>query len=180
MLQLKIPSSQFYDENTNSFVQTKQQVLQLQHSLLSISKWQAKWKKPFLGKDPHTLPQTINYIQCMTLNKNVDPMCYSLITDSNIASVNQYIQDPMTATWFSKKNRKAPSRDIITSQLIYYWMVSLQIPFECQKWHLNRLLTLIRVCNQKNAPAKKMRKQDLAKRNQALNAARKQQLHTSG
>ena len=117
----------------------------------------------------------------MTINKGVDPILYSAIPQSELDKVNAYLEDPMTATWFNERQKGSPNREIITNEIIYYWMVSLQIPFDpCEKWHLNRLLTLIRVCNLKNTPAKKMSKRELMSQNQAINAARKQRLNTHG
>jgi hypothetical protein len=115
----------------------------------------------------------------MTITQNVDPDLYNHLTAENIEKINQYIYAPMTATTFSD-NKTKPNREIITSELVYYWMVALNIPFECQKWHLNRLLTLIRICNVKNEPPKKMSKRDVMSRNAALNAARRKQFNTNG
>lgn len=177
MLTLIIPETELYDEIQNEFRIIKEQKIVLEHSLVSISKWESKWHKPFLSKENKTHEETIDYIRCMTVN-SVDPIIYNYITYSMINQVNKYIEDPMTATTI--KNREPPSREIITSEIIYYWMVALQIPFECQKWHLNRLLTLIQVCNIKNKPPKKMGKRELMSRNASLNAARRKALHTSG
>ena len=179
MLHLTISSREEWNETTQEFVYTKGQALQLEHSLVSISKWEAKWCKPFLSKDQKTFEETIDYIRCMTLTQNVDPKVYSLLTRDNIQKVNDYIEAPMTATYV----REMPgpkSHEAITSELIYYWMISYNIPFECQKWHLNRLLTLIRVCSIKNAPAKKQNPRDIMSRNAALNAARRKQLNSKG
>lgn len=177
MLTLIIPETELYDEIRNEFTYIKQQKLTLEHSLVSLSKWESKWHKPFLSKEEKTLDETIDYIKCMTVN-SVDPIVYSCINSSMIHEINQYIEDPMTATTI--KDSGPPNREIITSEIIYYWMVALQIPFECQKWHLNRLLMLIKVCNVKNKPAKKMSKRDIMSRNASLNAARRQALHTRG
>lgn len=179
MLHLTISSREEWNETSQEFVYTKGQALQLEHSLVSISKWEAKWCKPFLSKDQKTFEETIDYIRCMTLTQNVDPKVYSLLTRDNIQKVNDYIEAPMTATYV----REMPgpkSHEAITSELIYYWMISYNIPFECQKWHLNRLLTLIRVCSIKNAPAKKQNPRDIMSRNAALNAARRKQLNSKG
>lgn len=181
MLQLEIKSREEWNETSQEFVYTKGQTLQLEHSLVSISKWEAKWCKPFLSKDPKTYEETLDYIRCMTLTQNVDPEIYKSLSRENIEKVNEYIEAPMTATKVPDTNNNGPkSREVITSELIYYWMVSYQIPFECQKWHLNRLLMLIRVCGFKNTPAKKHSKRDLMSRNAALNAARRQQMNSKG
>ena len=149
---------------------------------MSVSKWESRWCKPFLSNDPKTKEECDDYIRCMTLTQNVPQIVYKAIPDSVVEKVNDYIERPMTATWFrDDKNRPGPkNREIVTAELIYYWMIALNIPFECQKWHLNRLLTLIRVCNEKNAPQKKMTKKDLYSYNRSLNEARKKRLHSHG
>lgn len=135
--------------------------------------------KPFLSKESKSVAETIDYIKCMTITQNVNPTIYNSLSNDNINEINKYIDLPMTATTFSERNNSF-SREIVTSELIYYWMISLNIPMECQKWHLNRLLTLIRVCNIKNAPPKKMSRKDIMNRNAALNAARRKQLNSKG
>ena len=151
MLTITIPAREMFDDKTQRFLSTKEQTLQLEHSLVSLSKWESKWNKPFLSKDEKTTEETLDYIRCMTITQNVDPDIYNGLTSSNIESINKYIDAPMTATTFHNDNQKGRGREIVTSELIYYWMISHNIPMECQKWHLNRLLTLIRVCNVKNA-----------------------------
>lgn len=180
MIQITIPSTELWDEKKQEFITVKEHTLRLEHSLVSVSKWESKWCKPFLKKDIRTVEEDIDYIRCMTLTKNVDPNVYNFMTSSNIAKINSYIESPMTATIFYEEKKGAGNRETITSELIYYWMIALNIPFECQKWHLNRLLTLIKVCNIKNQPPKKMGSRELMSRNAALNASRKQQLNTKG
>ena len=180
MLRITVPATEQWDELKQEFVSTKEQTLQLEHSLVSLSKWESKWCKAFLGKSGKTYEETIDYIKCMTLTQNVDPAIYNNLTDENIRQVNEYIEAPMTATYFNEDKNAKGSRETITAELIYYWMIALNIPFECQKWHLNRLITLIRVCNIKNAPPKKMSKRDIMSRNAQLNAARRKQLNTKG
>ena len=179
MLQITVPAVEMWDESTETYINTKKTTLQLEHSLVSVSKWESKWCKSFLSHTNKTYDETIDYIKCMTLTRDVDPLVYYGLTNDNIEQINKYIAAPMTATSFSDKNGKG-GREIITSELIYYWMISQNIPFECQKWHLNRLLTLIRVCNIKNAPPKKHSRREIASRNAALNAARRKQLNSKG
>ena len=187
MLRITIPATELWDERKSEFVYTKEQTLQLEHSLISLSKWESKWCKPFLTKDSKTVEETIDYIRCMTVTPNVDQSVYNYLTNEHINLVNDYISAPMTATWFNEDKNSKASREQITNELIYYWMIALQIPFDpCEKWHLNRLLTLVKVCNiknqQTNTPGtknKKMSNSDLARRN-ALNAARRKQLNTRG
>lgn len=180
MLRITVPGAEQWDESKEEFVYTKEQTLQLEHSLISLSKWESKWKKPFLTKEDKTQEETLDYIKCMTLNQNVDPEVYDRLTNENIQEINRYISDPMTATFFSDDKETKPSREIITSELIYYWMIALNIPDKFEKWHLNRLLTLIKVCNVKNQPPKKRSKQEIMSRNAALNAARRKRFNTKG
>jgi len=180
MLQITIPAVEQWDERKQEFVTTKEQTLQLEHSLVSLSKWESKWCKAFLTKQEKTIEETLDYIKCMTITQNVNPEVYNYLTNKNIDEINKYIEAPMTATYFSDDKIVKTSREQITAELIYYWMIALNIPFECQKWHLNRLLTLIRVCNIKNQPPKKRSKKEIMSRNAAINAARRKQLNTRG
>ena len=180
MLQITIPAVELWDERKQEFITIKEQTLQLEHSLVSLSKWESKWCKPFLTKQEKTFEETLDYIKCMTITQNVDPEVYNYLTNENIEEINNYINAPMTATYFSDDKTVKPSREQITAELIYYWMIALNIPFECQNWHLNRLLTLIKVCNIKNQPPKKISKKEIMRRNAALNAARRKQLNTKG
>lgn len=180
MLRITIPSAELWDEQNQEFIYTKEQTLQLEHSLVSLSKWESKWCKPFLTKKEKTYEETIDYIKCMTLTQNVNPNVYRYITNENIRQINDYIDAPMTATTIREETNGKMNREQITSELIYYWMIALNIPFECQKWHLNRLITLIRVCDIKNRPPKKMSRKQLLSRNAALNAARRKKHNTKG
>lgn len=179
MLKIIIPALEQFDESKQEFINGKEQILQLEHSLVSLSKWEMKWCKPFLTKGNKTVEESVDYIRCMTLTQNVDPGVYIGITKENMKAVSDYIELPMTATIFSKE-KDTINREIITSEIIYYSMIAWNIPFECQKWHLNRLLTLINVCNIKNQPTKKMNTKELMSRNHSLNETRKQALNTKG
>ena len=181
MLYITIPATELWDELNQEFIITKSTTLQLEHSLVSISKWESKWQKPFLTKDPKTSEETLDYIKCMTLTQNVNPKTYERLSYQNVTDINDYVESAMTATTIKEyKTNRLGNAEQITSELIYYWMIALTIPFECQKWHLNRLLTLIRVCNIKNKPPEKRNTRDIMSRNAALNAARRQQLNTKG
>ena len=181
MLLLKVPlGPEQWDEEKQEFVEPKYQTLQLEHSLVSLSKWESKWHKSFLAKNDKTDEELLDYIKCMTITQNVDPEIYMHLTMDNIKEINAYIDNPMTATTFSDRKTGKSSREIVTSELVYYWMIALNIPFKCEKWHLNRLLTLVRVCEVKNAPPKKRSKKEILSSNAALNAARKKQLNTRG
>lgn len=179
MLVINIPSVELYNEKTEEFITTEECTLELEHSLISLSKWESKWKKPFISSDNKTTEETIDYIRCMLLDEDKkDNIKY--LTPKDIKKINDYISDPMTATTFYEENTSFRKKETITSELIYYWMVASNIPMECQNWHLNRLLTLIRICSIKNTPPKKMSKREIMSRNKALNEARRNQLHTSG
>lgn len=183
MLTLEVKGRRLWDERNEEFLIIKDHTLTMEHSLVSVSKWESIWCKPFLSKEPMTQEQTLSYIQCMTITKNIDPNVYLCLTNSDIEKVRAYIENPMTATTIydeSDSNGSKGGKKIITSELIYYWMLSLNIPVEFQKWHLNRLLTLIKVCNIENAPPKKMSKSEIYARNAKLNAERKQRLGTKG
>lgn len=181
MLQLKIPiSPEGWDEEKQEFVEPTIKTLQLEHSLVSLSKWESKWCKAFLTNKEKTAEEILDYIKRMTITQNVDPDVYSHLTPENISEVEKYINAPMTATYISEDKIGKKSNETVTAELIYYWMIALQIPVEFQKWHLNRLLTLIKVCNIKNTPPKKRSKRDIMRSNAELNAARRKQLNTRG
>ena len=186
MLEITVPARkpvEIWDEEKQEFKYlpgAKEVKLQLEHSLISLSKWESKWCKPFLSREAKTTEETISYIKCMTLNKNVDEEVYHRLSRDNVKEINKYIEAPMTATTFSKNQNSRSSSEIVTSELIYYWMIALTIPVDFDKWHLNRLLTLIRVCNIKNQPPKKMSKRDVMSRNASLNAARRAKMNSTG
>ena len=186
MLEITIQGQELWNDEIQEFIPiTNGQKIQLEHSLVSLSKWESKWKTPFLGKngikDERTNEQIIDYIRCMTITQNVKPEIYANLDDKTLLQIKDYIADPMTATWFNDRNGETQKqKDTITSEVIYYWMIAQNIPMECQKWHLNRLLTLIRVCGIKNAPPKKIGKRDAMSSRTALNNARRAQLNSKG
>lgn len=180
MLKITVPEREFFDDVNQRFYNSKEQVLTLEHSLVSISKWESKYNKPFLTDDELTDEQLLYYIKCMTLTQNVNDIVYKCLTADNIREISDYIKAPMSATTVPKLPG-SNNHEIITSELIYYWMIELKIPVEFQKWHLNRLLKLIEVCNFKNNPEKnKLSAQALAERNRKLNAERKKKYNTTG
>lgn len=182
MLELIIPEQELYNEETQEFIPVKRTKLQLEHSLISIRKWEGKWHKPFLGKEDKTGEEIIDYIRCMTIG-SVDPNVYACITVSDAEIIKKYITDEMTATWFSKNSLVGAQKhkeEIITSEIIYYWMITLNIPVEFERWHLNQLLTLIKVVSIKNSPKKKMSRREEAERRAKLNAARRKKYNSKG
>lgn len=180
MLEITIKIDELWDEEKQEFIPPKEATIRLEHSLVSLSKWESKWHKPFMTKAVKTREEEIDYIKCMTLTQNVDPDIYNYISNEDMLKINNYIEDPMTATTFSEDKKKKGRNEIVTAELIYYWMIALQIPVEFQKWHLNKLLTLIRVCNIKNQPPKKRSNQEIRNDYAALNAARRKALKTKG
>lgn len=169
-----------FDPSTQRFITTKEQKLSFEHSLLSIVKWESKWHKPYLSRDPKTEEENLDYIRCMCLTPNVDPNVFYAMDEKSVQAIADYIANPMTATTI-KRDDKRPSREIITNELIYFWMTQFNIPFDpCQKWHFNRLMMLIQVAAIKNQPSKKMSKKDILSRNAALNAQRKARLGIHG
>lgn len=180
MLQITIEGREFFDNDSEEFIETKTRTLQLEHSLISISKWESEWEKPFISDDDKTPEETIDYIRCMTITPNVDPKLYLGLSKDNIDAVNKYIGKKMSATTFYNKKQKTRNKKVVTSEYIYYWMIAYGIPQEYQKWHLSRLLTLINICDNENAPKEKMSRKELAERNRTLNEARRRSLNTKG
>lgn len=179
MLKITVPETELFDGQGN-FIYTKEQRLQLEHSLVSLSKWESKWHKPYLSLNPKTIAESQDYVRCMTLTQNVDPNVYLAITPDILRQVDSYINGLMTATTFSKDGKMGGNREIITAEIIYYWMIVYGIPFECQKWHLNRLLTLIRVCAVKGQKPQKIPASEALAQRRALNAVRRKRLKTRG
>lgn len=179
MLTITVPETELFDQEKNEFIYVKEQTLSLEHSLVSVSKWESKWKKPWLSGKEMSLEQSLDYIRCMTITQNVNPNTYLALTADLIKQVNDYIDDPMSATRFLDKKKGGRSRTF-TSEDIYSLMISYGIPMECQKWHLNRLITLIRVREDDLTPKKKMSPKELYRYNNDLNEQRKKALNTSG
>jgi len=182
VLQITVPKREFFDEATQCFVECEAITLQLEHSLVSMAKWESRWHKPFLvNLEKRTPDENNDYLRCMTLTKNVPETAYLYWSSELTKKVETYISDPMTATTITEPpGTKKGQKEIMTAEVIYYYMTALTIPFECQKWHLNRLLTLIRVCSIKSQPPKKMGKREVLSRNAALNQSRRAQNNTKG
>ena len=180
MLEIVIHGGEFFDNGSGRFIQVKEQTLKLEHSLVSLSKWEARWHKAFLTREPKTTEESVDYIRCMTITQNVNPDVYAAITPEILKEVSAYIDASMTATTFPSDRKGRGSREIITAEIIYYWMICENIPFECQKWHLNRLLTLINVCNAKSQKPQKIPRAEQIAYNKRLNAANKRRWNTRG
>ena len=181
MLSIHIKPRDLFNEKTNEFIPVKGGTLKLEHSLVSISKWESKWKIPFVSERPTAMEQIDAYIRCMSVNGDPDQNLIASISTKDKNRIIDYIEEKQTATWFTNLDGKRNTQsDIITSERIYYWMIVYQIPHEYEKWHLSRLLTLIEICNRENTPPKKMTQAEIIARNKALNAERKARLHSRG
>lgn len=184
MLKLTIPKTTLFNEETNKFSDVQETTLSMEHSLVSVSKWEQFMGKPFLGRDTRTDEETLHYIKCMVLSpEDVSEDVFRALTPDNMNAISEYINHKMTATWFSNQ-APANSRtngEVVTAEVMYYWLVALQIDFQVQHWHLNTMLTLVRVTNIKNDPKKKMMpKEDAAAERARLNAERKAQYKSKG
>jgi hypothetical protein len=180
MLRLIIVGDETFNEDDNTFNSVDDVVIDLEHSLLSLSKWESIYQKPFLSQEPKTSEEIFGYLKAMVVTPDVDSNVVYKCTGQNIIEIQSYIDSNQTATTFGTMPERRAQGEVITSELIYYWMVAFNIPFECQTWHLNRLFSLIRICNIKNSPPKKMSKNEIAQRNRELNAERRARLGTSG
>lgn len=179
-IKITIPKGSFYDEEKNEFIDLPETKIVMEHSLVSISKWESKWHIPYLTDKPKNKEQTIDYLRCMTITQNVDPNVYYFIPDSELLRIKSYIEDPMTATTISEEEGKGKMSKVLTTEVLYYYMISYNIPWEFEKWHLNRLLMLIRVCSEENKPKKKMSKKQAMSKYASLNAARRSHLKSKG
>lgn len=186
MLEVVVQETDIFDEENEIFINIPETKLQLEHSLLSIKKWESVWHKPFLGKEK-SMEEIRDYIRCMTIPRGyVNPLIYQFMPYETIKQITDYIHDPMTATWFTsvedngRIGAQKHSKETVTAEIIYYWMITLQIPVQFEQWHLNQLLTLIRVVNEKNAPEKKVDKKTAAKQRAMLNAQRRAKHKTRG
>jgi len=179
MLTIHVAGVESFDDNSQEFVTQGGTILELEHSLVSLSKWESKHEKPFLGKEPKSFEEIIYYVKCMCLRK-VPEEIFLKLSEDNVNEIAQYIDAKMTATWFNEQPGAPQSSEMITAELVYYWMTVFNIPFECERWHLNRLFTLIRICNIKQSKPKKMSRAEIAQRNRELNAQRRAQLGTKG
>ena len=180
MLNITVGGTESFDEATHAFITSDGVDLQLEHSLVSLSKWESIYEKPFLGNDEKTTEELVGYVKAMTLTPNVPEEVYQQLNEDNFKAINEHINAKMTATWFGETPGAPRSREIITAELIYYWLTVFNIPFEVETWHLNRIFTLIRICNVKSAKPQKMSRSEAAERNRRLNEQRRQQLKTSG
>lgn len=180
MLKIIVGAEEFYDTETEEFISKNGVELELEHSLVSLSKWESIFEKPFLSSEEKTTDEVLAYIRYMNTSREIAPEVFKNLSEQNVKDVNAYLESKQTATWFNDKAPTARNQEVVTAELIYYWMISFNIPMECQYWHLNRLFTLIKVFNVKNAKPKKMSRARVAERNRTLNEQRKKQFGTSG
>lgn len=180
MLTIIVPGPEVYDHSSEEFTTTDDFVLELEHSLVALSKWESKYEKPFLEAKDKTGEEILDYIKCMVLNPELPEDLFSRLSEENFEAINAYLNAKMTATWFSEQPGAPRTREIITAELVYYWMTIFNIPFECENWNLNRLFTLIRICNIKSAKPKKMSRAEAAARQREMNAQRRAAMKTKG
>lgn len=180
MLRITVLGDEFYNEETERFSTVGDVVLELEHSLVAVSKWESKHQKPFLAPGVKTNEEIFDYVRCMILTPDYPPEVFARLSSTNLSDINAYIESPQSATTVHELAQKKGRAETITAELIYFWMIGFKIPFECEKWHLNRLFALIRISNVKNSKPKKMSKAEIAQRNRELNAQRKAQLGTTG
>jgi hypothetical protein len=180
MLKLTVLETEYFDEAKQEFAMQGGSVIELEHSLASLSLWESKWEEPFLSERNKSHEEIVDYIRCMCLDPNIPPEVFSNLSQAHFDKVNEYINAKMTATFFNDSPHAPKSKETITAELIYYWMTVFQIPFECETWHLNKLFTLIKICNMKSAKPKKMSSRELAARNRELNNKRRAEMGTTG
>lgn len=180
MLAIRVEDQELFDEESSKFIPQEGFELELEHSLLSLSEWESKWEKPFLAAKELTDEETLDYVRCMIVSPNPPPDALEKLSPEHLVAITEYIERKMTATWFRDDGQKTGPVETITAELVYYWMTIHHIPFECERWHLNRLFTLIRICDVKSTPPKKMSPEEIAQRNHELNKARREKLGTKG
>jgi hypothetical protein len=180
MLRIHLKGNEFWDEESEEFKVVEEVTLDLEHSLVSLSKWESKFEKPFLGAGEKTDDEVLAYIEAMILNEKFPPGVCSRLGQDQLTEIDKYINAKKSATFFSDTIGQRGSREVITSELIYYWMIAFSIPFECQHWHLNRLFTLIRVCNVKNSKPQKRNRSEMIAERRRLNDERRALYKTSG
>lgn len=180
MLKLIVSGTEYFNEETEEFESVGDFELELEHSLISLSKWESKYQKPFLSNLEKSPEEILYYIKAMILTPIYPNDLFEKFSTENFAQINNYIESRESATTFGDMPDRRIRGEVITSELIYYWMVAFNIPFECERWHLNRLFSLIRICNLKNSKQKKMSRSEMAARNRELNAKRREQYGTRG
>ena len=181
MLRIVIKDEELWDEEKEEFVDGEVvATLDLEHSLLSLSKWESKYQKPFLSTMDKSTEEMIGYLKAMVVTPNADLDALYKCSQENINQIQEYIDSPQSATTFGLMPERRGPGEVITAELIYYWMIAFTIPVEFENWHLNRLFALIRICNIKNQKPKKMGRHEIAQRNRSLNEQRKAALGTKG
>lgn len=180
MLTIVVSGNEHFNEETQEFVTVGDFVIELEHSLASLSKWESIYEKPFLGKDEKTSEEVFGYIRAMIITPNISPELFSRLSSENLSAVNTYINSKASATWFRDDSTAPSNRNVITAEVIYHWMISFRIPLECEHWHLNRLFTLLKIASAKNDKPKKMNDGQIAARNREVNEKRRAELGTSG
>lgn len=172
MLTIRVPLKEGFNDDTQMWEVIESTELELEHSLASVSKWEQSFEKPFLGANEKTPEETLAYIMLMAVDPKTPPELFARLSEENFKQINEYINAKMTATWFREDKNQRPGRDIITAEVIYHWMIHYNVWLEAEHWHLNKLLTLIRVCNEKSKTPTKKNRRDMIAERQRLNAQR--------
>jgi len=180
MLVLHLPATELFDESDGSFLELDAITLRLEHSLISVSKWESKWKTPFLSKKDKSREEINSYIEAMILDDDFPSGLGSRFNSEHYLTINEYIESSESATTFGRLPQHKGKAETITDELIYYWMVAFQIPFICETWHLNRLFALIKICNIKNSKPDKRSRSEIARDYREMNARRRAELGTTG
>ena len=180
MLTIVVSGVESFDDSTQEFTTQGGTILELEHSLVALSKWESIYEKPFLDRESKSSEEILGYVKCMIMTQKVPEEIFSQLSLENFDEIHDYIEAKQSATWFNDPPNAPKSREVVTSELIYYWMTIFNIPFECDRWHLNRLFNLIRICNVKQNPPEKMSRAQIIQRNRTLNAQRRAELGTAG
>lgn len=180
MLRITIFGDEFFDETAEQFIYPDAVELEFEHSLVSLSKWESKFEKPFLSETSKTAEEILAYIEAMIITPNCPPGVLGKLSQANLDEIHAYIESKQTGTTFRDTGKDRGKAEPISAELIYYWMVGFNVPFECQHWHLNRLFSLLRVCSIKQSKPTKMSKSEMAASRRALNQRRLNELNTNG
>jgi hypothetical protein len=180
MLTITVLGEEHWDQENEKFVYPDSFKLELEHSLVSLSKWESKWEVPFLGEKPKTTEMVLDYIECMILTPDPPADWISKLSKENIEEITAYFDSKQSATWFNDHHPEPKTGETITSELVYYWLDICDIDWQAQYWHLNRLLTLVKIHTVKQAKPKPMSRSEMLRRRRALNKQRLKEMEEGG